>query len=117
MKRSTPLRRNTGLTRNKRLRHTSEKRVMQKRETDPHRRAYVTHAPCCEHCRSRPATDCHEIAAGSSRHRSVYLANTWLALCRPCHRAVQGMTFHEQFAIKRDAVAWDINAALGRCEV
>lgn len=60
------------------------------------------------------ADDCHEIGAGSSRQRSVYKANTWLALCRACHEVVQGMTREEQAALKLGAVRRDINAVCGR---
>lgn len=87
-------------------------------ETNPHRAAYVANAACCEHCyRKADKLDCHEIAAGSSRQRSVYLANCWLALCRRCHQAVQQMPIAAQYTIKCEAVARDINRALGRDEL
>lgn len=85
--------------------------------TQPHRDAYVTAAGNCERCQCRPATDCHEIPAGSSRHRALWLPNTWLALCRTCHDRVQGSDFLEQFNLKCEAVRRDINRCLGRNEL
>lgn len=125
MKRAKPMSRNTPLRSDpaKAMKRTPIKKVSAKKRqeksaTDKHRAAYVANAECCEHCeRKHLELDCHEIAAGSSRHRSVYLANTWLAVCRKCHIAVQQMPIKAQYSIKCEAVARDINRALGRREI
>jgi hypothetical protein len=104
----------TPLSRKKPLRRVSERKRMEKAATDGPRRFYVEHARTCQCCQLANPTDCHEIAAGSSRHRSVYLPNTWLALCRECHELVQGMNLNEQVALKQAAIRRDINWALGR---
>lgn len=104
--------------RTKGINKMSAKKRQEKSATDKHRAFYVANAACCEHCeRKYQELDCHEIAAGSSRHRSVYLMNCLLALCRACHIAVQQMPIKAQYSIKCEAVARDINRALGRNEI
>ncbi len=94
------------------------KKTQQLRDASaPYRAAYVREAGLCERCQSREATDCHEIPAGSSRHRAIKKPNTWLALCRDCHDLVQGIDFMEQFNLKCEAVRRDINRCLGRNEL
>lgn len=130
----TPLHRRTPLKAHKRngwnstLRPQSEKKRMEQRETNPVRRAYVASARKCEwfDC-DEPARDCHEIAAGSHRHRSLRDPRCLLALCRSCHEKAQGAPFALQYAAKvlvsegseaaADGIRDGINEALGRCEL
>jgi 5-methylcytosine-specific restriction endonuclease McrA len=95
----------------------SKKTRQLQKATAVYRVAYVREAGLCECCQTVEATDCHEIPAGSSRQRAIKLANTWLALCRDCHRDIQGSPFAEQFAMKVEAVRRDINRCLGRTEL
>ena len=54
----------------------------------------------CSLCGSRPH-DCHEILAGSSRHKSYHERACWLRVCRtPCHGIVQGADIAWQLALK-----------------
>lgn len=63
------------------------------------RRAFVLNGPCAV-CGGRP-TDCHEILAGSNRHKSYHERACWLRVCRePCHRIVQGAGIDWQLALK-----------------
>ena len=103
--------------RTKPIAKVSAKTKQLRNATSSHREAYVREAGLCERCQCREATDCHEIPAGSSRHRAIKLANTWLALCRECHDLVQGIDFIEQFNLKCEAVRRDINRCLGRNEL
>jgi hypothetical protein len=49
----------------------------------------------------RPATDCHEITAGSAnRPKAVRNRFTWLALCRGCHETLQGTDIARQLVYK-----------------
>lgn len=48
----------------------------------------------------QPATDCHEIAAGSSREKALRNRFAWLALCRECHDRIQGGSIAAQMAMK-----------------
>ena len=98
------------------MKRVSDKKRAEKKATDPARAFYVEAADgYCEYCRTRHTRlDCHEITAGSSRHRAVWQPNTWLALCRKCHDKLQGASYKIQFAAKMRAVAHAINKCLGR---
>lgn len=69
-----------------------------KRETNPARHAYVAEIGVCV-C-GKTAVDPHEIAAGSSREKSLKNRFAWLALCRECHEKIQGSDQAEQYARK-----------------
>lgn len=113
MKRS-PLNRSSKPMKRSPLKRMSDKKRQEKSATDKHRAFYVANCVACEMCEVGAAEHCHEITAGSSRHRAVYLANTWLGLCAACHRELQGEAFEHQFNLKCLAVRRDINRALGR---
>ena len=124
----TPPRRNphpnnpysTFAPRSKPMPRVSQKTQATRNETDRLRASCVQAAnkvDGCERCRCRPATDCHEIPAGSHRHVAVELPNVWLALCRECHGIVQGVAFIEQYNLKCEAVRHAINHCLGRAEL
>lgn len=118
MKRSPMPRRKKPLQRNTPINPMSKKRAKTKRQTDPLRAAYVQAAnSICESCGEQRKLECHEITAGSSRHRAVHQPNTWLALCRGCHKALQGTPFRQQLVVKCRAVAGSINDCLGRQEL
>ena len=54
----------------------------------------------CAVCGGRPS-DCHEILAGSNRHKSFKERCCWLRVCRePCHSNVQGAFIPWQLALK-----------------
>lgn len=46
------------------------------------------------------ATDCHEILAGSHRHKAFVEPACWLAVCRLCHDQIQGSPVPRQLAYK-----------------
>ena len=119
LKQKTPLRSKVGLTRKKPINRMSKQKQKEKRETDALRAAYVAAADgICEKCGcDDEPLECHEITAGSSRHRAVYEPNTWLALCPTCHEGTQGMPFGYQRDVKTRAVNRAINRCLGRLEL
>lgn len=68
-------------------------------ERDEERRHFVLNGPCAN-CGGRP-TDCHEILAGSNRHKSYHERACWLRVCRePCHGVVQSADVPWQLALK-----------------
>ncbi|MCI0536112.1 MAG: hypothetical protein L0Z50_12880 [Verrucomicrobiales bacterium] len=76
----------TRTTRTKKpLRRVSQKRAALKRRSDPARRAFVQAAECCMICRRVNHLECHEIARGIGRERSLERPELWLAVCRECH--------------------------------
>jgi hypothetical protein len=81
-----------------RLKPVSKRYAKMKRETTPARRAYVEEILLCL-C-GKPATDCHEIAAGSSKQKAMRNRFCWLALCRTCHDRIQGGNIAAQMAMK-----------------
>lgn len=65
------------------------------------RREFCKSGPCSNCGNSWDALDCHEILAGSNRHKSWWERACWLRLCRePCHRIVQGADIPWQLALK-----------------
>lgn len=119
----TQLRRNQPIGRGQRrgwnstLRPVSDRKRQEKRETDPLRRGLAELTERCEACGKRAELDCHEIPAGSHRHRAIRLPRTWLFLCRSCHDEWQGKPIAEQFALAVEAMRGQINEAFGRTVV
>lgn len=80
----------------------------------PVRAAWLRQIGMCEACGVEPATDVHEITAGSSRQRAVGDPRCWLALCRECHQEHQSTAIEAQFDLLIFAHKRAINRALGR---
>lgn len=72
---------------------------MTRDEADAAARALVLEAAACEYCRREPATDCHEIARGPVRRLARGKRSCTLALCRSCHRLMDGMSRAKQVLI------------------
>lgn len=108
MKRRKPLQRRTP------LRPVSKKRQQQRDALAPYR---VWLSGCherCDVCLTAPATDIHEIAAGSHRDRSLQRPRTWLYVCRACHDEIQGKPYGEQLLVLIAAIRRDLNWCVGR---
>ena len=99
MKRSGPLRRYTRLKQGdkplkrspmprptKAMNKIGPNKKREKRDTDKPRRALREEAGECMSCERRKAVHTHEIAAGGSRCKAVYLPRLQAALCDTCHR-------------------------------
>ena len=73
---------------------------MTRDEADAAARQIVQEVGTCEACRAAPATDAHEIARGNGVRRLARgKRSCTLALCRPCHRLMDGMSRARQVLI------------------
>jgi hypothetical protein len=109
MKRSE-LKRKTPLIRKTPIKPMSAKKKQEIADTSAMRAAYVENQGLCDACQVNQACDCHELASGPGRAAAVYLPNTYLALCRPCHTRLQGGPIPPQIVIKWMSVLRDVNA-------
>ena len=98
------------LARRKPLHSVSKKQGKLNRELKALLDLYRGLHPLCERCGRRPSNDIHEILGGplrmvARRHRSCILA-----LCRPCHEAVQYWAKARQLALKMwsDPLGYDL---------
>lgn len=83
--------------------------VTPKAQADAAARRIVEEAPCCDYCRVAPATDAHEITRGPLKRLSRGKRSCTLALCRPCHNLMSGMSWARQLMILYAARKDDCN--------
>lgn len=67
------------------------------------RARYLADNPRCAYC-GEAATQIHHLCGGPNRRISLTNENTWLEVCEPCHRVVEGLDKQLQVFIK----AWSI---------
>ena len=72
---------------------------MTRDEADAAARQIVQDVGTCEACRAAPATDAHEILRGPLRRLARGKRCCTLALCRECHRRMDGMAWERQLLI------------------
>jgi hypothetical protein len=78
----------------------SDKRKALNAKLAPIRKAYVEEMGQCAIERGLLAIECHEIAAGSDRHKAIQEPATWLAVSRKGHEKAQCMSKSLQLAYK-----------------
>lgn len=81
------------------MKRKSEKKAAEEAEWGPIRAEYVRAHPICPVTGTR-TSECHEILAGSYRHKSYKEPCCWLALSREGHEYMQGQPFDFQLAFK-----------------
>ena len=89
MKRRKPLTRKTPMAPRKEwMNRQSDKKRKEKRDTDGPREEYRKQFRRCQCCRNRTSRETHEMASGGSRCKAVYHRETYLAVCRGCHKKI-----------------------------
>ena len=113
----TELKRHTRLERRTPMKPISDKRRKQQDEhyrsaTTKVRRAWVDFGTRCDGC-DRPASEVHEITAGSHKHRAMLEPRAQMYVCRRCHDRFQGIPYDRQAAQVTLAVITAINLCHG----
>lgn len=84
------------------MRRMSDKKLAEIQETACERFAFKLEHSECMVCRGQTC-DCHEIARGGVRSKSVRDRCSWLSLCRTCHESMGDQstwTIARQLALK-----------------
>lgn len=102
----------------KTLKYVSDERKKLMATVGPERQARKQIIGECQHCRTEGTIDqldVHEIAAGGTREKCLWIADLQIVLCRKCHKLIQGMPPAKQIAIR---AKWHIDFACKMyCEV
>ena len=78
----------------------------------PSRKEFVAEVGVCMVCRQAQAIDCHEIIRGPGREAALAQPQLWLAVCRPCHEAMDDAS---EWPVPRQLMArvgWELEATI-----